>query len=274
MGSGSRFHKTRSVSFTSGKGGVGKSLITSNIALALSQSGRKVLILDGDLGLANVDIFFGVKAKGNLYEVINGQKDIADIITPVAPRIDIISGGTGLSELTRLTAFERRSLAESVLSLEYMYDDLLIDTATGISDNVLYLNAAADLISVVITPDPSSFTDAYSLIKVLHQQHKENRFSIICNQVRDADDGVSLFSRFSDAVTKFLSVGLDYWGAIPQDEYLRKANHQQRLILKQDNANSAAQALKSISRNLMVAQDQIQAHESSSLFWEQVVGVA
>lgn len=266
--------RTRTTSFSSGKGGVGKTMITCNLAWSLAQQGRRVLILDGDLGLANVDIFFATKAKGNLLEVLQGEKLVSEIVTNLAPRIDLISGGTGLTELSRLTVFERRTLVEAVLELEYLYDDILIDTAAGISDNVLYLNAAADLISIVITPDPSSLTDAYSLIKVLNQQHKENRFSIICNQVRDEADGIGLYSRFSDVVTRFLSVGLDFWGSIPQDELLRKSNHLQRLILKQDSSNQAARGLQTISQSLQRAQEQNTTLESSPLFWEQVIGVA
>ena len=266
--------RTHTVSITSGKGGVGKTLLTSNLAWALAQQGRRVLILDGDLGLANVDLFFNVKAKGHLLDLLHENKTVDEIVTPLAPRIDLISGGSGFVEMTRLTVFERRSLVESVMGLEYQYDDILIDTSSGIADNVLYLNAAADQILVVITPDPASLTDSYALIKLLNQIHKENRFSIVCNQVPSEAEGIALFTRFTDAVTRFLSVGLDYWGCVPQDPLLRKATQMQRLILRQDPSNPASRSLQMISQNLQSARDQNTTLESAPLFWEQVMGVA
>ena len=266
--------RTRTVAITSGKGGVGKTTVVTNLAWALAQQGRRVLILDGDLGMANVDIFFGTKAKGNLLEVLRGEKTVDEILTPLAPGIDLISGGSGLVELNRMSLFERRALVQSVLDLEYRYDDLLIDTAPGISDNVLYMNAAADSIGLVITGDPASLTDSYSLIKVLNNEFRENRFSIICNQVRDEADGVALFSRFSEVVNRFLSIGLDYWGSIPADPLLKKATQMQRLILRQDPTNQASTALKSIALCLQTAHEQNTTLESSPLFWEQVMGVA
>ena len=265
--------KTRTVSVTSGKGGVGKTTVVCNMAWSLAQQGRRVLILDGDMGMANVDIFFGTKAKGTLHEVLNGEKTVEEILTPLAPQIDLISGGSGLVELNRMSSFERRALVESVLDLNYRYDDLLIDTAPGISDNVLYLNAAADSIGLIVTPDPASLTDSYALIKVLNREYQTSRFSLICNQVRDEAEGVALYSRFSEVVNRFLSIGLDYWGSIPSDPLLRRATQMQRLILRQDPTNQASVSLRALAHQVQRAHEQ-SAVESSPLFWEQVMGVA
>ncbi|HWU42724.1 MAG TPA: MinD/ParA family protein, partial [Bdellovibrio sp.] len=210
-------YRTRTISITSGKGGVGKTTLVANLALSLAQRGKKVLILDGDLGMANVDILFGVKTNGNIHDIISGQREMKDILLEVSKDVFLVPGGSGVVEFNHMNHFERRAMVEAVSALPLGFDYLLIDTAPGIAENVLFLNSAAQTVSVVITPDPASFADAYALIKVLHRQYKVNRFSIICNQVRDEDEGLGLYKRFNDVVNKFLYIGLDYWGSIPND---------------------------------------------------------
>jgi flagellar biosynthesis protein FlhG len=266
--------RTKTVSITSGKGGVGKTTLTANLAFALARSGRRVLIFDGDLGMANVDIMFGVKADRHIHELFAGEKSLQEIIIPLTPNIDLISGGSGIVEMTRIDAFQRRALVESVQSLENKYDYLLIDTAPGISDNVLYLNAAAQTSAIVINADPASIADSYALIKVLHQEYKENRFAIICNQVRDEADGLNLFHRFNEVVSRFLCVGLDYWGSVAQDPLFRKATQTQRLILKHEPTADSAHQLLSVSVKLERAMNRISDKSGLQFFWEQVVGVA
>ena len=246
MSATSQYRKTKTIAVTSGKGGVGKTTLTANIAYSLALRGRKVLIFDGDLGMANVDIMYGVKPNGNILEVIRGEKEIEDIITPLTPNISLIPGGTGLVELSRLSAFERRALLDSVSSLDGQFDVMLIDTAPGLSENVLYLNSAAQLSGVVITPDPSSLTDSYGLIKVLNQEYKENKFGIICNQVANEGEGLSLYNRFNDVVNKFLNIGLDYWGGLPHDLLLKKSTQNQRLIVKYEPKSPSAEQISRI----------------------------
>ncbi len=266
--------KTKTISITSGKGGVGKTTLIGNMAYALAMKGKRVLIFDGDLGLANVDIMFGVKPEGNILDVLRGDKEIHQIVYPLTPNISLIPGGSGLVELNRLNGFERRTLLDAVSSLDYQYDYLLIDTAPGIGDNVLYLNSAAQVCSVVITPDPASLADAYALIKILNKEYKETKFSIVCNQVRDEVEGISLFNRFNEVVNRFLYIGLDYWGALPMDPIYRRTTQNQRLILKHEPNSEAAQHLLRIS-NKLEASARIQNEKTGlQFFWEQVVGVA
>jgi flagellar biosynthesis protein FlhG len=266
--------RTRTVSITSGKGGVGKSTIVANMAYALAQRGKKVLILDGDLGMANVDIMFGVKPEHSLLDVLQGRKEMDQIVTPLAPNISLIPGGSGLVELNRLNSFERRSLVDAVSSLNFLYDYLLIDTAPGISDNVLYLNSAAQVATVVITPDPASLADSYALIKVLNQEYKESKFSVVCNQVRDEMEGISLFNRFNEVVNRFLYIGLDFWGAIPQDPLFRRSTQNQRLILKHEPQSDSAKCLLKVSNKLEGSMRMNADKAGLQFFWEQVVGVA
>lgn len=266
--------KTKTISITSGKGGVGKTMLLSNIALALSQKGKRVLIFDGDLGMANVDILFNVRPTGSILDVIRGEQELRDIVTPLDENISLIPGGSGVVELNRLNAFERRALLESVSQLEYQYDYLLIDTAPGIADNVLFLNAAAQMINVVITPEPSSLADAYALIKVMNKEFRENRFSVIVNQAKDERDGLNLFNRFNEVVNRFLYVGLDYWGTVPFDQTIKRAALSQRLILRHYPDCLAAHSLRSICAKLERSSTARENKAGMQFFFEQVVGVA
>lgn len=265
---------TKTVSITSGKGGVGKTSMTANLAHMLSERGNRVLIFDGDLGMANIDIFFGAKAKGSILEVMQGHKEINEIVTNVAPNIDLISGGSGAIEFNRFTPFERRALVDMVSSFEYQYDYLLIDTAPGISDNVLYLSAAAQETAVIITPDAASFADSYALIKVLHQQFKENRFNIVCNMVKDEAEGIVLYQRFTDVVHRFLNLSLDYWGSVPVDPLFRRAAREQRLVLRHDHAEDIRQNFGQIANRIETQLAPASTKAGMQFFWEQVVGVA
>jgi len=270
----SAMRRTRTISVTSGKGGVGKTSLVCNMALALQARGRKVLILDADLGLSNVDILFAQKTENHLLDLIEGRKKIEEVLHSVDKGIDLLSGGSGLVELSRINAFQRRQLVETLDSLDGKYDYMLIDTAPGISDNVLHFNTAAEKSAVVITPDPASLTDAYALIKVLHQEHQEKHFSIVCNQVRDEVEGLALFNRFNDVVARFLLVGLDYWGAISQDAGFRRATHGQRLVLKQEAQSEVARQIVNISDKMERSLQRSHEKNGIQFFWEQVVGVA
>ena len=268
-------YKTRTVSITSGKGGVGKTTMVCNLALRLSQLGKKVLILDGDLGMANVDIFFGIKSTNSIRDVIYGDKEMKDIMTEVSKDVFLIPGGSGLVDFNFMNNFERRAVLDSIGSLPHDFDYLLIDTAPGIAENVLFLNSAAKTVSVVITPDPASFTDAYALIKVLNTFYKVNHFSIMCNQVLDEAEGFRLYQRFNEVVNRFLVVGFDYWGSVPLDPAMRKANQNQRLIMRHDPMAESTKAIRQIVAQMDKA---TLCHSEGTggiqMFWEQVVGFA
>jgi len=266
--------RTKTVSVTSGKGGVGKTTILCNLAYALARQGKRVLILDGDLGMSNVDLMFGVKAEANIHQVITGEVEASQAVTPLGNGIDLISGGSGIVELNRLNSFERRAMMESLQSMAGLYDYMLIDTAPGISDNVLYLNSAAQETAIVINPDPASLTDSYALIKVLNQEYKESHFAIICNQVKDEADGMALYHRFNEVVSRFLFVGLDYWGSIAQDSALRKSTQNQRLILKQEPTAESSRQLLNISTKLERSLARKNDKSGLQFFWDQVIGVA
>ncbi len=265
---------SKTISITSGKGGVGKTTLTANLALALAMKGQSVLIFDGDLGMANVDLFFGTKLRKTLMNVLQEEAPISEIVCEVHKNISLISGGHGLADLQSLSFFERRSLIDGLNSISSSYDWIIMDTSPGISENVLYLNAAADEVCVIITPDPASFADSYALIKLMNQKYKRKKFSIICNQVRSPQEGLNLFVRFESVVHQFLDVGLNFLATIPQDQALRLANQSTRLILKQDPRSLSSLGIQQMAEDLDSRKHQNGRGPGRSIFWEQVVGVA
>lgn len=266
--------RTRTISVTSGKGGVGKSTIVSNMALHLGKQGHRVLILDGDLGMANIDVMFGIRSAHNIENVLSGERKLSEIIIELAPNVFLIPGGSGVYGLQNIDAFQKKLLLDQISELKEHYDFMLVDTASGIDDNVLYLNAAAQETLVVVTPEPASLTDAYALIKVLHSKYNESRFSIVPNQVQDEGEALAVFRRLSDVAQRFLCVSLDYKGFIPNDLNLRAATKSQQLLLQTDPRSSSSYAIKMLSEKLSGYTTMANTKGGLQFFWSQLVGVA
>lgn len=241
---------TKSISFTSGKGGVGKSSLAANTALSMAQKGKRVLLFDGDLGMSNLEIFFQIKPSGTLIDCLNGDQSLSQVVTVVDKNIDLISTGSGIYDYQKMSLQEKKSYLDALSYFERHYDYLIIDTAPGISDGVLLLNASVDVCNVIITPDPSSFTDSYALIKLLSHKYQCKNFSITVNFARNEQDGINIFKKFYDVVSRFLPVGLDYAGCVLLDNSYRRATIHQRLILKQDPDCLLSQQIHQISENL------------------------
>lgn len=265
---------TRTISITSGKGGVGKTTLVCNIAFELGRQGHRVLILDGDLGMANVDIMFGLRAQANISHVLDGRAELSDILMEVAPNVHLIPGGSGVYELSRLQPLQKHILLDQVSRLNRDFDFMLVDTAPGIDDNVLYLNAAAQDILVVVTPDPSSLTDAYALIKVLNQRYRETRFSVVANMVKDEIEGRAVFHKLSDVASRFLCVSLDYRGIVPNDLNLRQSIRSQQLVVQMQSRCPASLAIRNLSENLKESAKFTELKGGIQFFWNQLSGVA
>jgi flagellar biosynthesis protein FlhG len=266
--------KTKTISVTSGKGGVGKSTFISNMALYYARNGKKVLILDGDVGMANIDVMFGVRPQLTIADVLNGSNTLEEILTPVAPNVLLIPGGSGIYGLQSITAFEKKMLLDQVSALKEPVDIMLIDTASGIDDNVLYLNSAAQETVVLVTPEPSSMADAYALIKVMNLRFAERRFSVVVNMAQDEAEALSIYERLSDVASRFLCVGLDYKGFIPSDLNLRNATKSQQLIMDIAPRSPSSLAIHQIAEKLSYSTSINGSKGGMQFFWEQLVGVA
>ena len=265
---------THTVSITSGKGGVGKTTLICNTAIELARQGQKVLILDGDLGMANVDLMFGRRANLTLEHVLRGQQDLKDIVCPMTENIDLIAGGHGIYGMNALSSFDRQRLMDQVSLLNNQYDYMLIDTAPGIDENVLYLNSAAREIIVAVTPDPASIKDSYALIKVLHQRYRETRFSVLANMVNDEKEAKKVFERLSDVANHFLCVSLDYRGYVPLDLNLRQSTRNQSLISVTSPYSASAASIRDFASTLKTCRGVNQVKGGLQFFWRQLSGVA
>lgn len=265
---------TKTISITSGKGGVGKSTLVANTAIDLAKKGNRVLILDGDLGMANIDIMFGVRVEHSIEKVFKGEMSIEDVIVEVADNVYLIPGGSGVYDLNNLSIEDKSILMNQINGLNGHFDYMIVDTAPGIDDKVLYLNSAAQEIVVVLTPDPSSLTDSYALIKMLHQRYREQKFSIICNMVKDEIEAKMIFRRLLDVVERFLCVSLRYKGFVPLDPSLRMANKTQRLIVEFNPRSPSSLGIKEFSRKIN-SYNYIGHYKGGlQFFWEHLVGVA
>ncbi len=211
------------VAITSGKGGVGKTNVSINLAVALANRDRRVMLMDADLGLANIDVMLGLQPKYNLSHVLDGVCSLQDVVMQGPSDIQIIPASSGIQRMARLTETELAGLIYAFSEFRGGLDTLVIDTAAGISDHVMSFCRAANEVIVVVCDEPASITDAYALIKVLHREQGLSRFRVLANMVQSKTQGQELFTKLLKVANRFLDVTLDYVGMIPNDEYLRKA---------------------------------------------------
>lgn len=213
----------RVFSITSGKGGVGKTNICGNLALAFKNMGKRVLIFDADLGLANIDIIFGIHPKYNIGHVITGEKELVDVITETDSGISIIPAMSGEKNMVDLTEGQKLVLLSEFETIENIYDVVLVDTAAGISSNVIYFNLAAEECIVVVTGEPTSITDAYGIIKVMNS-HGAKHFKLVVNMVKDTEEAKAVYFTLSQAADRFLNGAVtEYIGYITADTKLKES---------------------------------------------------
>lgn len=213
----------RIVAVSSGKGGVGKTNFVTNIALVLRSMQKRVLVMDADVGLSNIDIMFGIAPKYNIKHLLSGEKSMKDIIVKTSEGIDIIPASSGIRELTQLSSVQKMKIIEELENIDKNYDIFLIDTAAGISDNVTFFCSAAHDTIVIVTPEPTSIADAYALIKVLYKEHGEKNFRIVVNNTKNHKEGKETFRKLSMVTERFLGIPLDYLGELPYDEKIKEA---------------------------------------------------
>ena len=263
----------RVMTVSSGKGGVGKSNVVINLAIALSRLGLRTLILDADLGLANIDVLLGLTPQYNMSHVLSGQKRMEDVLIDGPGGIKVMPASSGVQELTRLTDDQKILFLELLDGLETDIDVLLIDTGAGISDTVLYFNLAANERIIVVTPEPTSLTDAYALIKVLYSRHGERHFRILVNQASGESMGKSIFAKLSKVADHFLDgISLDYVGTIPHDPAVTRSVLQQKPLLEVFPLAPASKAFMQIAET--IRRSRPTANQGTiQFFWKRLLNV-
>lgn len=245
----------RVITVTSGKGGVGKSNTAINLAIQFRKMGKRVIILDADFGLANIEIMFGAIPKHNLSDLIYQGKSIRDIITWGPMEVGFISGGSGIAGLSNLNKEYLTYIIQNLAELDSITDVIIVDTGAGISDAVLEFLVASGEILLVTTPEPTSITDSYSLIKALNRHPRfsqtDTRVKVITNRVESEAEGTQLYNKLNAVVAKYIKLPLDYLGSIPQDNLLSRAVMQQMPVSLQNPNAKSAKAYEKMAQSLM-----------------------
>lgn len=248
-------HLARVITVTSGKGGVGKSNMSVNMAIQLSRLGKKVIILDADFGLANVEVMLGTRPKYNMADMIFGGKNIRDVICKGPENIGFISGGSGIKELSNLSKDQISGIINMMYGLDSLADIIIIDTGAGISDAVIDMVLASSEVLLVTTPEPTSITDAYALLKTINKTpgfNAENtKIRMIGNRTLNMSDGYDLYNKLNSVVERFLNMKMEYLGAVPFDVNLTKAVMRQQPVSIAYPNTPAVKSIKAMAKTLI-----------------------
>ena len=244
----SKIKPVRVIAVTSGKGGVGKTNVSVNLGIALSSIGKDVMLMDADLGLANVDVMLGLHPKYNLSHVLKGERRLEEVVIQGPEGLRVVPASSGLQTMAELSPAQHAGVIHAFSEISFPLDILIIDTAAGISDGVISYAKAAQEVLVVLCDEPASLTDAYALIKLLQQNYGIHRFRILANMVSSIQTGRELYRKLLTVTNKYLDVALDFSGVIPQDEYLRKAVQKQRAVIDVYPRSKSSLAFKKLAQ--------------------------
>jgi flagellar biosynthesis protein FlhG len=260
------------IAVTGGKGGVGKTNVTLNTAISIAKMGKRVLVLDADLGLANIDVMLGLRVEKNLSHVLSGECLLEDILVKGPNGVMIAPATSGTKSMTELSSVEHAGLIRAFSELRTKIDVLIVDTAAGISDMVISFSRAAQDIMVVVCDEPTSLTDAYALIKILNRDHGVFRFKVVANMVRNMREGQELFAKLSKVSNRFLDVALELVATVPFDENIRKSVRKQKCIVEAFPSSPASNAINALAKKAIEWPIPNQPGGHLEFFLEQLIG--
>jgi flagellar biosynthesis protein FlhG len=252
------------IAITSGKGGVGKTNIVANLGYTLRRFGKRVLIFDADLGLGNLDVLLGLTPKFNLSHVIRGEKRLAEVVVTGPGGMQILPAASGIQDLTALTHEERHLVFSQLETFIQDFDIMLIDTAAGISSNVLYFNINSDEILLVATPEPTSITDAYAMMKVLSVKYGTDHFKLVVNSAASAQEAKDVYRQLNLVADRFLNISMEYYGCIVTDENVRKGVRQQKAVTELAPLAKASRNFVELARKIAAAPSPLQCNRISN----------
>lgn len=262
------------VAVTGGKGGVGKTSVSINLGIGLCARGRRVVLLDADLGLANVDVLLGLRARRNLADVLSGECGLADIMLEGPGGLRIIPASSGTQSMVALSPAQHAGLIHAFSEIADSLDVLIVDTAAGISDSVVSFVRAAQECLVVVCNEPSSIADSYALMKLLNREHGMHRFRVLTNQVRSPQEGRALFHKLEQVCERFLDVMLHHIGEVPYDDTVRKCIQRQRAVLDAAPGSRAAAAFRTLAERVDGLPRSSRASGHLEFFVERLLGGA
>ena len=266
-----RKSQARVIAITSGKGGVGKTNIVANLGYTLSRLGKKVMILDADLGLGNLDVLLGVAPRFNISHVIRGEKSMAEIVEEGPGQMKILPAASGIQDLTQLTHEQKMQVFTELDRLIDDMDLLLIDTAAGISSNVMDFNVLAHEIMVVVSPEPTSITDAYALMKVLSLKYSEKSCNLVVNMAASPKEAQDVFRQLELVTDRFLDIHIDYLGCVLRDDKLTRSVKQQRLVSDLYPESRAGKSFNDLARRVAKLAPGSRPKGNTNLFWHHLV---
>lgn len=257
---------------TGGKGGVGKTLTTANLGLCLSRLGMRTLLIDGDFGLANLDVVLNLRAPFTLDDVLAGERYLHDIIIDGPEGLRVVPAGSGLLKVSELSRAHKILLMDQLESLDEEFDIVIIDTPAGISQNVQYWTASAVEVVVVVTPEPASMADAYATMKVLSQTTHQSRFRMIANMVRSDAEGLMVYEKMATIAEEHLRIGVDFLGSIPFDETVRTAVRERVPFVQRYPFSAAARGMRAVSAQLVAERNRAPKPKGTvQLFWRRLI---
>lgn len=261
----------RVFSVTSGKGGVGKTVCVANLAVLMARQGYRVLIIDADLGLANIDIYFGLSPGYNLNHFFSGQRELSEILVPAAEGITILPAGSGVQKYTSLEAADKLSLMEGLDALHGSFDVVLIDTEAGISENVTYFNVAAQEILAVTTPEPTAISDVYALMKLLSTKYCERRFKLIVNFVTSENEALDVYHKLTMVSNRFINISIDFMGSVPVDSHFTESVRRQAALVDLYPDADASLAFSDLVENMDLNPEKQIPKGTQQFFWKRLL---